>query len=100
MGQSEAERHAEVSVYKILQGLREAVAVARSEAAPARVHLFEQKVGMRDQRLVRRVDLTAEQNKYRDSYAGMWPGCKGYCVAGSGGSEPDTGLCQFCGYSM
>ena len=42
--------------------------------------------------------LSGEDRRYRAMYMGMFAekGCKGYCVAGTGGREPRTGRCPFC----
>lgn len=59
---------------------------------------------MREQPITRRAALAAccaatmTAAEYRRTYMALWPGCKGYCVAGTGGDEPDTGKCPFCGY--
>jgi hypothetical protein len=42
--------------------------------------------------------LSPEDRKYRAMYMGLVKdkGCKGYCVAGTGGREPRSGQCPFC----
>ena len=41
--------------------------------------------------------LNSKDREYRSGYMNMWKGCKGYCVAGTGGREPRSGKCPFCG---
>ncbi len=43
--------------------------------------------------------LSEDQRRYRAMYMQIFKsrGCKGYCVAGSGGREPRSGRCPFCG---
>ena len=40
--------------------------------------------------------LGLEQREYRERYMSIFKGCKGYCVAGSGGNEPRSGQCPSC----
>lgn len=40
--------------------------------------------------------LSQRDREYRAMYMAMWNGCKGYCVAGTGGREPRSGQCPFC----
>lgn len=43
--------------------------------------------------------LSEEDRRYRAGYMALFSekGCKGYCVAGTGGREPRSGQCAFCG---